>query len=67
VTAPTLVVWGDKDRLVSPRLAARTAATLPRGRLLMLPDAGHVPQIERPVSVARAVLGMWRAVETGRW
>ena len=26
VRAPSLVVWGDRDRLVSPRLAARTAA-----------------------------------------
>jgi len=67
VTSPTLVIWGGKDRLVSPRLAARTAARLPRGRLLMLPDVGHVPQIERPASVARAVLGMWRAVEAGEW
>lgn len=67
VTAPTLVIWGGRDRLVSPRLAARTATTLPRGRLLALPDVGHVPQIERPVSVARAALGMWRAVQAGEW
>jgi pimeloyl-ACP methyl ester carboxylesterase len=67
VTVPTLVIWGGKDRLVSPRLAARTAVTLPRGRLMMLPDVGHVPQIERPVTVARAVLGLWRAVEAGDW
>ena len=28
---PTLVVWGDRDRLVTPRLAARTTATHPAG------------------------------------
>ncbi|WP_084210996.1 alpha/beta hydrolase [Pseudonocardia acaciae] len=67
VTAPTLVVWGGRDRLMAPRLAARTASALPRGRLLALPEVGHIPQIERPVTVARAVLGMWRAVEAGRW
>jgi pimeloyl-ACP methyl ester carboxylesterase len=67
VPVPTLVVWGDRDRLMSPRLAARTTSTLPRGRLLALPGVGHIPQIERPVSVARAVLGMWRAVDAGQW
>ena len=67
VPAPTLVVWGDRDRLVSPRLAARTAARLPSGRLLMLPGVGHIAQIEAPDPVARAVAGMWDAVEAGRW
>ena len=59
VTAPTLVVWGDRDRLVSPRLAARTVATIPRARLLMLPGVGHVAQIEAPDTVARAVAALW--------
>lgn len=67
VTSPTLVVWGGRDRLVSPRLAVRTTATLPEGRLLALPEVGHVPQMEVPATVARAVLGMWRAVDAGQW
>jgi pimeloyl-ACP methyl ester carboxylesterase len=67
VSMPTLVVWGGQDRLVSPRLARRTAATVQRGRLLTLPEVGHVPQIEQPATVARAVLGMWRAVDAGQW
>ena len=58
VRVPTLVVWGDRDRLVAPRLAARTAAALPAGRLLMLPSCGHTAQLEHPVPVARAVLGL---------
>jgi pimeloyl-ACP methyl ester carboxylesterase len=62
VRTPTLVVWGDRDRLVAPRLARRTAATLPNARLLMLPGVGHVAQIEAPDDVARAVAGMWDAV-----
>jgi pimeloyl-ACP methyl ester carboxylesterase len=59
VQAPTLVVWGDRDRLVSPRLAARTVATIPDARLLMLPGVGHVAQIEAPGAVARAVAALW--------
>ncbi|MDT7583689.1 MAG: hypothetical protein QOI50_5726 [Pseudonocardiales bacterium] len=67
LSVPTLVVWGGRDRLMSPRLAVRTTLTLPRGRLLALPEVGHVPQIETPATVARAVLGMWRAVDAGQW
>ncbi|MGE0297535.1 alpha/beta fold hydrolase [Pseudonocardia sp.] len=59
VQAPTLVIWGGRDRLVSPRLAPRTAAVIPRSRLLVLPEAGHVAQIETPVDVARAVAALW--------
>jgi pimeloyl-ACP methyl ester carboxylesterase len=66
VRVPTLVIWGDKDRLVAPRLAARTAQVL-GARLLMLPGVGHVAQIEAPDTVARAVAGMWDAVAAGRW
>ena len=67
VQAPTLVVWGDKDRLVAPRLARRTAAVIPRARLTMLPGVGHVAQIEAPTVVARAVAGLWDAVEAESW
>jgi pimeloyl-ACP methyl ester carboxylesterase len=63
VQAPTLVIWGERDRLVSPRLAARTTATIPRARLLMLPGVGHVAQIEAPETVARAVVALWESAE----
>jgi pimeloyl-ACP methyl ester carboxylesterase len=66
VRVPTLVIWGDKDRLVAPRLAARTAQVL-GAPLLMLPGVGHVAQIEAPDIVARAVAGMWDAVAAGHW
>ncbi len=59
VQAPTLVVWGDRDRLVAPRLAARTAAVIPDARLLMMPGIGHVAQMEVPERVAEAVGELW--------
>ncbi|GAA4909554.1 pimeloyl-ACP methyl ester carboxylesterase [Actinomycetospora succinea] len=67
VTVPTLVVWGELDRLVGVYRAAQTAAALPAGRLLRLPDVGHVAQIERPQTVARAVLGLLDAAADGSW
>ena len=67
ITAPTLVVWGTDDKLVTVRKAPRTAQLIPRARLLVLPRTGHVAQMERPGTVARAVLGMWEQVDTGNW
>lgn len=67
IDVPTLVVWGAKDKLVTVRKAPRTARLLPRGRLLVLPSTGHVSQMERPGTVARAVLGMWEHTAAGSW
>ena len=67
ISAPTLVVWGAKDRLVTVRKAPRTAQLLQHGRLLVLPNTGHVAQMERPATVARAVLGMWEYADDARW
>ncbi len=67
VGTPTLVVWGERDRLISVRKARRTVATVPRARLLRLPDVGHVAQMEVPALVARGILGMDDAVAAGRW
>ncbi|MFB9907400.1 alpha/beta fold hydrolase [Allokutzneria oryzae] len=67
VDKPALVVWGTEDRLVTVRKAPRTARLLPRGRLLVLPRTGHVAQMERPRTVARAFLGMLEAVDAHEW
>jgi pimeloyl-ACP methyl ester carboxylesterase len=67
VQAPTLVVWGREDRVISVKRAVRTARAIPRARLLVLPRTGHVAQMERPVVVAKAVLGMWEHVEADTW
>ena len=58
VRAPTLLVWGDRDRLVDPALAPRAARTFPDSRLLVLSGVGHVAQMEVPDVVARTFLGM---------
>jgi pimeloyl-ACP methyl ester carboxylesterase len=67
VAVPALVVWGMQDRVISVRLAERTARLMPRGRLLVLPRTGHVAQMERPTTVARAILGMWESAAGGEW
>ena len=58
VTAPTLLIYGRRDRLVALSTATRAAATFPRNRLLVLDDVGHVAQIEAAPVVAEAVLAL---------
>ena len=67
IRVPTTVIWGGQDRIVSARLARRTAATVPDARLAVLPDAGHVAQMEVPERVAGLVAGAWDAQRDGRW
>jgi pimeloyl-ACP methyl ester carboxylesterase len=53
VQAPTLLVYGLRDKLVGYRMAARAMRTFPDARLLVLPEAGHVAMMEFPEVVAR--------------
>ncbi|QIY64495.2 alpha/beta fold hydrolase [Streptomyces sp. RPA4-2] len=54
VLAPTLLVYGGRDQLVGYRMARRAARAFRDGRLLSLPEAGHVAMMEYPETVAMA-------------
>ncbi|MEV0409969.1 alpha/beta hydrolase [Streptomyces sp. NPDC050448] len=54
VLAPTLLVYGGRDQLVSYRMAQKAAAAFRGSRLLSLPEAGHVAMMEYPEVVANA-------------
>ena len=55
VHVPTLILWGREDRLIPVREAERLARRIQRSRLLVLPEAGHLPQREQPEAFSRAV------------
>ncbi|MFH9664225.1 alpha/beta fold hydrolase [Streptomyces globisporus] len=54
VLAPTQLVYGGRDQLVSYRMARKASAAFRDARLLTLPDAGHVAMMEYPEAVAQA-------------
>jgi pimeloyl-ACP methyl ester carboxylesterase/alkanesulfonate monooxygenase SsuD/methylene tetrahydromethanopterin reductase-like flavin-dependent oxidoreductase (luciferase family) len=56
VTAPTLVLWGRQDGLVSVLYAERWQARIPGAVLEVIDRCGHLPPIERPAEFASAVL-----------
>ena len=52
VTAPVLLVYGLRDKLVSYRMARRAGQAFRDSRLLVIPEAGHVAMMEYPDLVA---------------
>jgi pimeloyl-ACP methyl ester carboxylesterase len=56
VSVPTLVVWGDSDRIVDPDYGRAYAAAIPGARFRLLEATGHVPQIETPAQLLGAIL-----------
>lgn len=55
LAVPTLVIWGNEDRLVPIRYAKAYNAALPSSKLLIL-EAGHAPQLELPDAVRDAMM-----------
>lgn len=56
VEVPTLVVCGGRDAIAPPRWGETMARLLPRGRLVVLPGAAHVPNYSAADDLARVVL-----------
>ena len=48
VRIPALVVWGESDGVVDADYGRAYAQSLPNARFKLIPEAGHVPQIEQP-------------------
>lgn len=49
VRAPTLLIWGDADVLVSRAMQHELAASIPDADLLVYPGAGHTPRWDEPI------------------
>ncbi len=48
IACPTLIVWGDRDRVITPRDADAFAELIPGSRKVVFEDTGHVAMLERP-------------------
>ena len=53
---PTLLLWGSRDRVISPRTAGQLQRQFRNCRLLILEGVGHLPYEETPEEFNRAVL-----------
>jgi pimeloyl-ACP methyl ester carboxylesterase len=55
VVAPTLIVWGKADRIVVPAYAQEFAGRMADARIELIEQAGHLPHLEQPETVTKAV------------
>ncbi len=58
ITAPTLVIAGENDPVVSPDQAQLIAAQVPNAERVLMPGGGHLPVLENTAEYQRT-LGTW--------
>lgn len=55
IGAPTLILFGDKDRLINPTAATTFGERIAGSEVLLLPGIGHLPMEEAPGATAAAI------------
>jgi len=55
IRIPTLVVWGAADQMIPREHGEAFASSIPGARLVIIEEAGHLPQLEAPDHLLRSV------------
>ena len=61
IVAPTLVLWGSNDRIVSADYGRAWCAGIPGAQFDQIANSGHYPHIEQPASFAARVTAFAKA------
>lgn len=56
-----LIIWGQQDNIISNKLARRLLKDLPNAIMHQIPNCGHLPHVEKPVSVAKLIADFARS------
>jgi pimeloyl-ACP methyl ester carboxylesterase len=60
IAVPTLLVWGELDARSPLRVAHEFACAIPHAKLVVIPGAGHMSNLERPDAFNAAVRAFCR-------
>lgn len=52
----TLILWGDRDRILGTKDAAKFQSIIPHNKLVWIDNSGHVPHLEQSAITARELL-----------
>ena len=55
ISVPTLIIWGDKDKVIPIKIGQKLKAAIPCSKLTTIPDTGHIPQEETPVPTVELI------------
>ena len=58
---PTLILWGDRDRILDVSCADVLKQLLPHAEQCILPNIGHLPMLEAPLQTAASLQRFWRS------
>ena len=61
ITVPTLLIWGEQDVRSPITVAHQFEQTIPAAKLVVIPNCGHVSNLEQPEHVNDAVREFCRA------
>ncbi|MBD2439042.1 alpha/beta fold hydrolase [Nostoc sp. FACHB-110] len=56
IKQPTLILWGDSDKILGTTDAKRFKRAIPHSQLVWIQDSGHVPHLEQPQVTAKHIL-----------
>ena len=63
---PTLIVFGDKDRVINPATAEVLHKLMPRSEVIIMPGIGHVPMLEQPHKSAEDYLKFRKVLDQAK-
>jgi pimeloyl-ACP methyl ester carboxylesterase len=56
IQQPTLVVCGEEDQMTPLRYAQYLSNSIPKAKLISIPNAGHMVMLEQPARVAEGIM-----------
>jgi pimeloyl-ACP methyl ester carboxylesterase len=56
IKCPVLIIWGAEDKVISPSRAEMFRRDISNASAMVIPQAGHMPQIEKSKTVNNAVI-----------
>jgi pyruvate dehydrogenase E2 component (dihydrolipoyllysine-residue acetyltransferase) len=62
VSVPVLLIWGEHDRVIPARHAIEALTRFPDASLAIVPNVGHVPQVENPNRTATLITRFTRSL-----
>jgi len=62
IKTPTLIIVGDKDTPLIRELAGAAASGISSAKQIVIPDADHLPQMEKPAEFNKAVLDFLKGI-----
>jgi pimeloyl-ACP methyl ester carboxylesterase len=57
ISVPTLILWGDDDKVIPPQYGPAFAELIPGAKLEVIEKCGHLPQIERADAFVSKIAG----------